>query len=110
MLSSNLPEESELLKSTLEPLLEDFEYWYERSRHLLETEELSFLTQPQQSDLLNRIIQAQQKVIATKTMFYATGGQVGIEMTVLMPWHKLLTECWQVATRFRVEQANHVKN
>lgn len=76
MLSSNLPEESELLKSILEPLLEDFEYWFERSRHLLETEEMSFLTQPQQSDLLNRIIQAQQKVIATKTMFYATGDKL----------------------------------
>ncbi|SKB15293.1 conserved hypothetical protein [Planktothrix sp. PCC 11201] len=110
MLSSNLPEESELLKSILEPLLEDFEYWFERSRHLLETEEISFLTRLQQSDLLNRITQAQQKVMATKTLFYATGGQVGIEMTVLMPWHNLLTEYWQVATRFRMEQANQVKN
>lgn len=110
MLSSNLPEESELLKSILEPLLEDFEYWFERSRHLLETEEMSFLSQPQQSDLLNRITQAQQQVIATKTLFHATGGQVGIEITVLMPWHKLLTECWQVAARFRMEQANPVKN
>jgi len=110
MLSSNLPEESELRKSILEPLLEDFEYWFERSRHLLETEEMSFLSQPQQSDLLNRITQAQQQVIATKTLFHATGGQVGIEITVLMAWHKLLTECWQVAARFRMEQANPVKN
>ncbi|HAO13809.1 MAG TPA: DUF2605 domain-containing protein [Planktothrix sp. UBA8407] len=84
--------------------------WFQRSRHLLETEEISFLTQPQQFDLLNRITQAQQKVIATKTLFHATGGQVGIEMTVLIPWHKLLTECWQVSTRFRTEQANQVKN
>ncbi|VXD20850.1 conserved hypothetical protein [Planktothrix serta PCC 8927] len=110
MLSPNLPEESELLKTILQPLLEDFEYWFQRSRHLLETEEMSFLTQPQQSDLLNRIREAQQEVGAAKTLFQVTEGKVGIEMTVLMPWHKLLTECWQVAARFRIEQANQVKN
>jgi hypothetical protein len=41
-----------LLKSILEPLLEDFQYWFSRSRSLLETEKISFLSHPQQSDLL----------------------------------------------------------
>ena len=110
MLSPNLPEESGLLKAILEPLLEDLEYWFQRSQHLLETEKMSFLTPSQQADLLYRVTEAQREVSAAKTLFQATGGQVGIEMAVLMPWHQLLTECWRVASQFRMEQANPVNH
>lgn len=109
MLSPNLPE-PELLKTILQPLLEDFQYWFERSRNLLETEEISFLSEKQQIDLLERVKHAQQEVTTTKVLFQATDGQVGVEMTVLMPWHKLLTECWQISTRFRLEQSKGVEN
>lgn len=104
MLNSNLPE-SELLKALLEPLLEDFNYWFERSTKLLETEEIPFLSDEDQSDLLARVKQAQQEVGAAKALFLATGGQVGIETTALMPWHRLLAECWQVSARFRSLQS-----
>lgn len=100
MRDSNLPE-PELLKTVLQPLLEDFQYWFARSRELLETEQLSFMSNQEQSDLLLRVKQAQDKVNTTKMLFAATDGQVGIEMETLMPWHKLVTECWQVAMRFR---------
>jgi hypothetical protein len=103
MPSSNLPE-SELLQSILKPLLDDFQYWFSRSSHLLKNENISFLSQQQQSELLQKVQQAQQAVSTAQVMFQATGGQVGIEMSVLMPWHQLLTECWQVSTRFRIEQ------
>jgi hypothetical protein len=104
MLNSNLPE-SELLKALLEPLLEDFNYWFERSTKLLETEEIPFLSDEDQSDLLARVKQAQQEVGAAKALFQATVGQVGIETTALMPWHRLLAECWQVSARFRSWQS-----
>ncbi|MBD0313085.1 MAG: DUF2605 domain-containing protein [Microcoleus sp. T3-bin5] len=104
MLNSNLPE-SELLKALLEPLLEDFNYWFERSTKLLETEEIPFLSDEDQSDLLARVKQAQQEVGAAKALFQATVGQVGIETTALMPWHRLLAECWQVSARFRSLQS-----
>jgi len=103
MLNSNLPE-PELLKALLQPLLEDFQYWFEREAKLLETEEISFLSAEQQSDLLSRVKQAQQEVGAAQALFQATGGQVGVETAVIMPWHILLTECWQVAIRFRALQ------
>ncbi|EAW38536.1 DUF2605 domain-containing protein [Lyngbya sp. PCC 8106] len=109
MLSPNLPE-PELLKTILQPLLEDFQYWFERSRNLLETEEISFLSEKQQIDLLDRVKHAQQEVTTAKVLFQATDGQVGVEMTVLMPWHKLLTECWQISTRFRLEQSKGVES
>ncbi|MGV0029433.1 DUF2605 family protein, partial [Phormidesmis priestleyi] len=50
MRDSNLPE-PELLKTVLQPLLEDFRYWFARSRELLETEQLSFMSHQEQSDL-----------------------------------------------------------
>ncbi|MGB3533749.1 MAG: DUF2605 domain-containing protein [Microcoleaceae cyanobacterium] len=104
MSNPNLPE-SELLQSVLKPLLDDFQYWFSRSCHLLENEEISFLTTQQQSELLERVKQAQQAVSSSQIMFQATGGQVGIDMAVLMPWHQLLTECWKVSTRFRIEKS-----
>ena len=104
MLNSNLPE-PELLKALLEPLLEDFNYWFDRSTNLLETEEIPFLRGEDQSDLLARVKQAQQEVGAAKALFQATGGQVAIETAALMPWHRLLAECWQVSARFRSWQS-----
>lgn len=104
MLNPNLPEPN-LLKTLLEPLLEDFQYWFARSRKLLENEEISFLGQEGQTELLARVQYAQQEVTTAQMLLRATEGQVGVEMEVLMPWHKLLTECWQVSMRFRMENS-----
>jgi hypothetical protein len=108
MFNQSLPEPN-LLKTVLQPLLEDFKYWFERSRSLLENERISFLGNQEQSELLGRVKQAQQEVNTAQLMFQATGGQVGIEMATLIPWHQLVTECWKVAMRFRSEQANQHK-
>jgi len=98
------PGESELLKNLLEPLLEDFHYWFGRSRTLLETEKIDFLGAEKQADMLSRVQAASEEVKIAKQLFLVTNGQAGVQMQVLMPWHKLLTECWQVSIRFRQEQ------
>ena len=95
------PSEQELLKTVLEPLLEDFQYWFSRSRSLLETENITFLSEEQQSDLLARVRNGQQEVSTAQMLFQATDGQVGIETATLLPWHRLLGECWQVGMRWR---------
>ncbi len=100
MRDSDLPG-TQLLKTVLEPLLDDFQYWFTRSRNLLETEQLSFMSNQEQSDLLLRVKQAQEELNTAKMLFAATDGQVGIDMATLMPWHQLVTECWNVAMRFR---------
>lgn len=105
MFNSNLPD-PELLKTLLQPLLEDFQYWFGRSQQLLETEELNFLSMQQQADLLARVKQAQEEVKTVQMLFKATDGQVGVETATLIPWHKLVTECWQVGMRFRMEQSS----
>ena len=109
MLNPNLPE-PELLKTLLQPLLEDFQYWFGRSRSVLENDKLSFLSNEQQSQLLERVKQAQQEVSTAKMLFQATENQVGVDMATLMPWHQLVTECWQVAMRFRSEKSHQQEN
>jgi hypothetical protein len=104
MYHSRLPE-PELLKSLLEPLLEDFQYWFGRSQSLLEAETIEFLGDEKQAGLLARVKQAQAEVGVAQMLFSATGEQVGVEVAVLVPWHRLVTECWQVAARFRSENA-----
>jgi len=99
---SNLPE-PDFLKTLFQPLLEDFQYWFERSRTLLESHQIDFLSREQQATLLARVQQAQQEVNTTQLLFNAMDGQTGVEMSVLAPWHQLVTECWQVGMKFRRE-------
>ncbi len=94
------PTDAQLLKSILEPLLDDLQYWFSRSQVLLEAQQLSFLTVEQQADLFARIVQARQEVTAAQALFHATGGTAGIDPAVLGPWNRLVMECFQVANRF----------
>lgn len=103
MSGSSTPE-PDLLKTLLEPLLEDFQYWFERSQALLESQPISFLSDEQQADLLARVLQAQQEVQTAQLLLKATDGKVGVEAAVMVPWHSLVTECWRVSSRFRLEQ------
>lgn len=96
---------SDLLRSILEPLLEDFQYWFHRSQLLLETETLSFLSAEKRAELLARVATAQREVSTAQMLLKATDGQVGVETAVMKPWHDLVAECWQVAVRFRLQES-----
>ncbi|KAM3100225.1 DUF2605 domain-containing protein [Phormidesmis sp. 146-35] len=100
MFHSNLPE-PDILKTVLEPLLEDFQYWFTRSRTLLENQEIPFLENEKQANLLERVLQAHQEVNTVRTLLNVTEGQVGVETAMLMTWHRLVAECWQVSMRLR---------
>jgi hypothetical protein len=107
-MSSKQPTEKELLKAVLEPLLEDFQYWFARSHSLLESERLSFLSLQEQAELLERVKKTQQEVSAAQIIFKATNGEAGIDSSILLPWHQLVAECWNVAKRWR-ELNNNIK-
>jgi hypothetical protein len=94
-------DEKALLKTILEPLLEDFTYWFSRSQQLLKNQQLLFLSPQQQGDLLARVEQAQQEVDCAKLLFNATDQQAGVTMEVVAGWHQLVTECWLLAQRDR---------
>jgi len=104
MFNSNLPE-PDLLKTVLEPLLDDFQYWFSRSRTLLETETLSFLSPADHAALLDRVIQTQQEVSTVQTLLKVTNGQAGVDTSVLVTWHHLVTECWQVSMKLRSQKS-----
>jgi hypothetical protein len=95
----------ELLKTLLQPLLDDFQYWFERSHALLESQTIDFLGTAGQADLLARVKQAQQELTAATMLLAATDGRVGVETPVLISWHNLVTDCWKVAIRFHLEDA-----
>jgi hypothetical protein len=103
-MSTEQPTEKELLKTVLEPLLEDFQYWFGRSRILLESEQMSFFTTQEQAELLARIVHSQQEVQTAQMLFRATGGLAGIDSKMLLPWHQLVAECWDVAQKWREDR------
>ena len=107
MMSNSNPTEQELLKTVLEPLLEDFQYWFSRARQLLTSERLTFLSTEEQADLLNRVKSSEQEVRTAKLLFEATGKQAGIDTRTLVPWHKLVAECWQVSMKWRSQQKDN---
>uniref|UniRef100_B8HK46 DUF2605 domain-containing protein n=1 Tax=Cyanothece sp. (strain PCC 7425 / ATCC 29141) TaxID=395961 RepID=B8HK46_CYAP4 len=100
MFTPNLPE-PELLKVLLEPLLEDFEYWFSYTRSKLSAEDLAALS-PNQADLLARVDQAYLELQAARSLFAATEGQAGVETTLMFRWHQLVMECWQILNQRRV--------
>ena len=100
-MSTEQPTEKELLKTVLEPLLEDFQYWFERSRNLLESEQMPFFSALEQEQLLAKIVRSQQEVQTAQMLFKATDGSAGIDSRMLLPWHQLVAECWSVAQKWR---------
>jgi hypothetical protein len=82
------PTEKEILKNVLEPLLDDFQYWFSRSRSLLESERISFLSVEEQEQLLSRIRESQEQVKTASMLFKVTDGEAGIDPKLLLPWHQ----------------------
>ncbi|MEL6158164.1 MAG: DUF2605 domain-containing protein [Cyanobacteria bacterium J06627_32] len=97
------PEDANLLKSVLPPLLDDFQHWFGRTVEVLENQTIGFLSQEEKSDLLGRVRNAQKEVAASQALSAATDSQAGIEIPVIMGWHSLVQECWGVALRLRQE-------
>ncbi|ACK64243.1 conserved hypothetical protein [Rippkaea orientalis PCC 8801] len=95
------PNPSELLETVLEPLLEDFQYWFTRAQTLLQSERITLLSLEEQEKLLERVKKSQQEVSTAQLLFKTLGKQAGIDTNVLVPWHQLVAECWQVSRRWR---------
>lgn len=100
-MSPKQPTEKELLKQVLEPLLDDFQYWFERSLNLLESERMPFFSEKEQTQLCEKIQIAQREVSTAKMLFQATEGEVGIDSKMLLPWHNLVAQCWDIARLWR---------
>jgi hypothetical protein len=104
-MSNTASPDPEILRQILEPLLEDFAYWFDRSQKLLSDERLTFLTEAQQQQLLQRVQNAIKEVGVATSLFKITGHQVGVDMATMRPWHELLVECQAVGMRYYRNQA-----
>jgi len=100
---STPPEDAELLRSVLFPLLKDFQHWFGRTANRLEAQKITFLSPAEQATLLSRIYTAQKQVSASQAIASVTDGQASIDMPVVMGWHQLAQECWGIALRQRRE-------
>jgi hypothetical protein len=105
MLPANFSD-ADLLKEILAPLLDDFEYWFDRSHTLLSSAPLLGTVPEEQAALLARVEEAQRAVLAARSLLNVTDGQAGVDTQVLLQWHKLVTECWRVARLHRQFQAS----
>lgn len=88
--------EPDLLKSLLEPLFEDFLHWFGRAQRILEERSLDVLSSEEQAELLQNVTAATQEVRAAQALFSATDGKAGVDTSVVMTWHQLVTQCWKV--------------
>jgi len=104
-MSNTANPDPEMLRKLLEPLLEDFTYWFDRSQKLLRNERINFLQESEQNRLLERVENAIKEVGAAIALFRVTGHQVGVDMATLRPWHELLMECQAVGMRYYRNQA-----
>lgn len=93
------------LKTVLEPLSEDFQYWFTRSHAVLENQEISFLGDEKQANLLERVLQAHQEVNTTLALLKVTDGQIGVQPFIVATWHQIVEECWQTSRRLCLEKS-----
>ncbi|MFM7887844.1 MAG: DUF2605 family protein, partial [Pseudanabaena sp.] len=54
-MSNTASPDPEMLRQILEPLLEDFTYWFDRAQKLLANERITFLTEAEQQNLLAQV-------------------------------------------------------
>ena len=109
-MSAKQPSEKELLKQVLEPLLDDFIYWFSRSLSLLESEKMPFLAEDEQTALIAEIKSARDQVSTAKMLFKATEGEAGIDSKMLLPWHNLVARCWDIAKAWRQYREQNSSN
>ncbi|MEO1181368.1 MAG: DUF2605 domain-containing protein [Cyanobacteria bacterium J06636_28] len=103
MYSSEPPNEADtpLVQSVLEPLLNDFQYWFSESKTLLTSPKADCLDAEQRQSLIDQVEATQQAVNTARTLLLATDGQAGVEPSLVMTWHQLVLRCWQAAQQIR---------
>ena len=97
---SDIPEQP-LVQTLLEPLLNDFQHWFSESTTLLTSPGANCVAVEQRQELIEQIKTAQQEVATARTLLLTTDGQAGVETSIVMGWHQLVLQCWQVARQIR---------
>lgn len=98
--SSHQPDQP-LVQSILEPLLDDFQYWFGEAETLLNSPEANCLDERDRQQLAAQLHTAKQEVATARTLMLATAGNAGVDVAVVSQWHQLVSKCWQTARYIR---------
>ncbi|MEM1311613.1 MAG: DUF2605 domain-containing protein [Cyanobacteria bacterium P01_C01_bin.70] len=98
--------EKPLVQTILEPLLDDFQYWFSETKRLLNSPKAECLAASDRQALVEELNEAEQSVGTAKTLMLATGGKAGVELSVVTHWHQLVAKCWQTSRYIRQQNAN----
>ncbi|MGD1943411.1 MAG: DUF2605 domain-containing protein [Leptolyngbyaceae cyanobacterium] len=95
------PPEQPLVQTVLEPLLDDFQYWFGETLVLLASPPAQCLESHDRQALAAQLTTAQQAVATAKALLLATEGQAGVDIAVVGQWHQLVSRCWQTSRYVR---------
>lgn len=98
--SSHQPEQP-LVQAVLEPLLDDFQYWFSETAALLESPKAACIDMSERQALADQITEAQREVATARTLMLATEGSAGVDVSLVGKWHQLVSRCWQTARKIR---------
>lgn len=101
----NQPQPS-ILQEVLEPLLDDFRYWFSETKDLLNSPKADCLPFDERQHLLDEINISQEQVTTAKTLLLATNGNAGVDTALVAQWHQLVNKCWQTSRRIREMNQN----
>ena len=93
--------EQPLVQIVLEPLLEDFQYWFDETLVLLASPSAHCLEPDERQALAAQLTTAQQEVATARSLLLATEGQAGVDIAVVGQWHQLVSRCWQTSRYVR---------
>lgn len=103
MFSQNSSDQSDqpLVQSILEPLLDDFQYWFRETQALLNSPKANCLDESERQELAEQLDNAKQEVSIARTLMLATGGNAGVDVSVVGQWHQLVNKCWKTSRYVR---------
>jgi len=90
-----------IVQEILEPLLDDFQYWFGETKSLLNSPKADCLAAGDRQSLTQELNEAQQAVATARTLMLATEGRAGVDMAVVGQWHRLVSKCWQTSRYIR---------
>jgi hypothetical protein len=90
-----------LVQSILEPLLDDFQYWFGETQALLDSPRADCLDDADRAELAKQLDNAKQEVSTARTLMLATEGNAGVDVAVVGQWHQLVNKCWKTSRYVR---------
>ena len=96
------PEEAgALLDQLLDPLLEDFSFWFARGAVLLEHCPDSVMAAAERRAMAEALETSARALVAARCLRAAAPESLAVDLEAMAPWHRLVMRCWALAARMR---------